>query len=353
MDFDLSDDQRMIADTVSSVLEGGSQTAIWNALLDSGLTGMTFSEAHGGAGLDLLTLAPAIVELGRSTSQTSLLGSAILPGLLSARVDLADFDPSSVIGGDLRAAIALPENLTGLESKGRRLSGTVQQVLGGGDAQVLLLCREDRDGAASAAIDLSTPGIQVIKHSLVDGQQAADVTFDQVEVAWSQSEKDLPAWLTDAAAMLLCATALGAAQAMRDLTRDYISTREQFGKPISSFQVLQHDMVDIWHDTEHFASLVYAAAHACDSADITGRQRAVSALKRFCGTRMRTASAASIQMHGGIGVTEEYALNTYVKRILLADMLFGTSDVHAARLGQIIAATARQEQGTFDRGTAE
>lgn len=350
MDFDLSDEQRMIADTVGGVLRSASETDYWNALVEGGLAGMTFPEAKGGAELDLLTLVPAMVELGRSENQTSLLGGAVLPGLLSARVDVPDFDPSNAIDGQLRVAVALPENLGGLKADGGKLNGTVQHILGGNDAQVLLLCREEVDGAACAAIDLSNPGVTKTEYKLVDGQRVADFTLDAVDVAWSQSEADLPDWLTDVAATLLCAIALGAAEAMRDLTKDYIQTREQFGKPIGTFQVLQHNMVDIWHDTEHFASLAYTAAHACDGTDVTARQRAVSALKRFCGTRMRAAAAASIQMHGGIGVTEEYALNTYVKRILLADMLFGTADIHAARLGQIIAAKARQEQEAYSWG---
>lgn len=343
MDFELSDEQRMIADTVGGVLRDTSEADVWSALVEGGLTGMTFSEAVGGAGLDLLTLAPAMVELGRSTGHTPLLGGVVLPGLLSARCDLPDFDASKVIQNDLRVAVALPENLSELEPDGCVLSGTVRQVLGGLDAQVLLLCRDGSDGAACAVVDLSDPAATVAEQVLVDGQPAADVAFDGVNVAWSQAERDLPGWLSDVAAFLMCAVALGAAEAMQDLTLDYLSAREQFGKPIGSFQVLQHAMVDIWHDTEHFSSLVYAAASACDGTDVVARQRAVSALKRFCGTRMRALAASSIQMHGGIGTTEEYELNTHVKRILLADMLFGTADIHAARLGGLIAIAARNE----------
>lgn len=353
MDFDLSDEQRMIADTVAGVLRETPETDLWTALVDGGLTGMTFSEAHGGAELDLLTLTPALVELGRSQRQTSLIGGAILPGLLSARCDLPDVDASRLATNDLRAAVALPENLSRLDVESGTLTGTVHQVLGGNQAQFLLLCREEaQGGAACAVVDLSRSDVTVAELMLVDGQRAADIALDGVEVAWSQADQDLPGWLTEAAAVLHCAVALGAAEAMRDLTRDYISTREQFGKPISSFQVLQHGMVDIWHDAEHFSSLIHAAANACDRSDVIARQRAVSAMKRFCGTRMRAAAASSIQMHGGIGVTEEYALNTYVKRILMADMLFGTADVHAARLGQLIAATARQEEDIYGWGKA-
>lgn len=344
MDFDLSDEQRMIADTVGGILRSGERADLWKAFVEGGLSGMTFSEAQGGAGLGLLALIPAMVELGRSERQTSLVGGAVLPGLLSTQVDVPEYEPTKVAWGETRAAIALPENLCGLQADGSKLSGTIRQVLGGGDAQLLLLCQRDD---TCAAIDLTNAGITVSKYRLVDGHSVADIKLIDVNVAWSQTKADLSTWLTDAAATLLCAVALGAANAMRDLTRDYILTREQFGKPISTFQVLQHDMVDIWHDTEHFASLVYAAAHSCDRMDVPARQRAVSSLKRFCGTRMRAAAASSIQMHGGIGVTEDYALNIYIKRIILADMLFGTADIHAARLGQLIATTARQEQNAY------
>ena len=343
MDFELTDEHRMIADTVGRVLRDTPEADVWNALVEGGLTGMTFSEAQGGVALDLLTLTPAMIELGRGASNSALLAGAVLPGLLSARCELPDFDAARVIENNLRAAIALPENLSELDVKGGSLSGVVRQVLGGSDAQVLLLCREDADGAACAMVDLSGPCMTVTKHVLVDGQRVADITLDGAEVAWSQVEQDLPGWLSDVVAVLMCTVALGAAEAMRNLTRDYISTREQFGKPISSFQVLRHDMVDIWHDTEHFSSLAFAAASACDGTDVIARRRAVSILKRFCGTRMRAAAASSIQMHGGIGTTEEYQLNTFVKRILVADMLFGTADIHAARLGKLIAVAARKE----------
>lgn len=343
MNFELSDEQRMIADTIGGVLRDTGETNLWGALAEAGLIGMTFSEAHGGAELDLLTLAPAMIELGRSARHTPLLSSAVLPGLLLSRCNLHDFNASSVVENELRVAVALPENMSALDGANGVLTGHVDQVLGASNAQVLLLCRETSDGAACAAVDLSGPGLTVTEQVLVDGQTTADITLDGVEVSWSQAERDLPGWMSDVAALLMCAMALGAAEAMRDLTHGYISTREQFGKPISSFQVLQHDMVDIWHDTEHFSSLVFAAASSCDGTDVIGRQRAVSALKRFCGTRMRTAAASSIQMHGGIGVTEEYELNTYVKRILLADMVFGTADEHAARLGSLVAAMARKE----------
>ena len=135
--------------------------------------------------------------------------------------------------------------------------------------------------------------------------------------------------------------ALGALFAIREMTQSYLGDRKQFGRPLGSFQSLQHAMVDIHHDTEHFLSLTQLAALACDADDHAMRVRAAASVKTFLGGRMRKAAATAIQLHGGIGVTEEYALGRLVKRVLLADMLNGSADAHAARLARLIAEETR------------
>lgn len=347
MNFDLTDEQRMIADTVADVVRDTTGTKAWDAFADTGLTGMTFSEAVDGAGLGLLTIAPALMEIGKSADASPIIGAAILPGLLTARGRFPDLDTSSIMANETRAAVVLPDNAATLHAENGLLNGSVQNVLGGADADILLLCLEGKDETLCGVVDLRADGVKVSKLDLLDGQSAADINFDTVAVTLTPADPKLANWMQDVAALCLCAKALGAAQAMRDLTRDYIKTREQFGKPIGRFQVLQHQMVDIFHDTEHFESLVLAAASACDEGDVTARQKAVSALKRFCGTRMRAAAASGVQMHGGIGMTEEYELGGFVKRILIADMLFGTSDDHARRLGSLVAQAAKREATNF------
>lgn len=347
MDFDLTDEQRMIADTVADVMRDAEGAAVWQSLVESGLLGMTYAEEVGGAGLGMLTLAPALAAAGRGADSPPVVGGAILPGLLASRCELPGFDAAAALENATPVAVALPENAARLRVENGVLNGSVQTILGGAEAQVLLLCLDAASGSACGAVDLTAEGITVTPLPLLDGQVAADITFDKVAVSLSQAGDDLTGWMGDAAAVCLCATALGAAQAMRELTREYLSTRKQFGRPIGSFQVLQHQMVDVFHETEHFESLVLAAASACDGDDAPARQKLVSALKRFCGTRMRDAAAACIQMHGGIGTTEEYELDRLVKRILMADMLFGTSDTHAERLGRQVADAARKDAATF------
>jgi len=348
MDFDLTDEQRMIADTVADVMRDAEGEAVWLSLVESGLLGMTYAEETGGAELDVLTLAPALAAMGQGKGSPAVVGRAVLPGLLTSRVDLPGFDVAAALDDNLPVAVALPENATGLRAENGVLNGTAQTVLGGADAQVLLLCLDGASGSSCGAVELTSDGVTITPLPLLDGQVAADITFDNVAVSLSQAGEDLPGWMSDVAAVCLCATALGAAQAMRELTRDYLLTRKQFGRPIGSFQVLQHAMVDVFHETEHFESLVLAAASACGGSDIKARQKMVSALKRFCGTRMRDAAASCIQMHGGIGTTEEYELDRLVKRIVMADMLYGTADMHTARLGQLVAEAARQEAEFFE-----
>ena len=343
MDFGLTDEQRMIADTVADVMRDADEGGAWQSLVESGLLGMTYAEEAGGAGLGVLTLAPALTAMGQGKDSPPVVGAAVLPGFMSGRCDMADFDIEGALEGTNPVAVALPENTTSLSAENGKLNGTVQMVLGGADAKTLLLCLEGANGSPCGAVDLTADGVTVMPLPLLDGQVAADITFDNVPVSLSQAGEDLPDWMSDVAAVCLCATALGAAQAMRELTRDYLTTRKQFGRPIGSFQVLQHAMVDVFHETEHFESLVLAAASACDGEDVKHRQRMVSALKRYCGTRMRAAAASCFQMHGGIGTTEEYDLDRLTKRILMADMLFGTADTHTARLGKLVAEAARNE----------
>lgn len=343
MDFDLTNEQRMIADTVADVMRAAEGPAVWQSLVESGLLGMTYPEDNGGAGLGVLTLAPALAAMGRGKDSPPVVGGAVLPGLLTTRCDFPAFDVSEALEKAVPVAVALPENATGLRTANGVLNGTVQTVLGGADAQVLLLCLEGANGAVCGSVNLAQAGIAVTPLPMLDGQVAADMTFDNVAVSLLQADADLTGWMSDVAAVCLCATALGAAQAMRELTRDYLSTRKQFGRPIGSFQVLQHKMVDVFHETEHFESLVLAAASACDGTDVPARQKVVSALKRYCGMRMRDAASACIQMHGGIGTTEEYELGVLVKRILMAGMMFGTADTHTQRLGRLVAEIARQD----------
>ena len=332
MDFAANDEQRMIADSLARVFSdagypGGTGDA-WPALQELGLLDATYPEPRGfGAGL--ADVVHALVEAGRAAAPEALIGAAVLPGLALARAGTA--------------APEVPEGVVcfadgeGLRLAGGALSGALRVVPGADVAETLLVCLPDNRLAVVPMADVARDS-----YALVDGRGAADLELVSVRPAEIGAPvPGLAEWMRDAAATAFAADALGALLALRDMTQGYLKERKQFGRPIGSFQALQHAMVDIYHDTEHFLSLVHLAAQTCDGDDVALRMRVVSSLKRFLGGRMRRAAASAIQLHGGIGMTEEYALGRFVKRVLVADMLNGSADAHGARLARMIAEETR------------
>lgn len=321
MDFTPSDDQRMIAESFARVF--ADEGDHWAALEEARLARATWPEALDGAGMGLADMLPALVEVGRAATATPVIGCGVMPGLALTRAG--------------RAAPAVPEGRICLAFQGSRqdagtaISGALGPVPGGDQADHALVCLPG-DKLAIVALRDRDP------YELVDGSGAADLRLDAAHpLAVGDPVPGLTDWLRDAAATAHCATALGAMLAARDMTLDYLGQRKQFGRPLAAFQVLQHRMVDLHHDTEHFLSLVHLASHACDGSDPNLRARAVSALKIHLGGRIRDAAASAIQLHGGIGMTEDYALGRLVKRVLAADMLTGRTDTHRARLAGLIA----------------
>ncbi len=324
MDFSTTDEQRMIADSYARVFADGDG---WAELSELGLLAATYPEDRGGIGAGLGDMAHALVEAGRAAALAPLIGAAILPGLALSRAGTA---APAVEGNGLCLSVETDEVVLA----GERLSGVLRVVAGGDMAEAVLLCLP---GDRLAAMAFDAPGVTRQTYALLDGRGAADVHLDGVKVTLGEAVPGLRDWLCDAAATAYALDALGAMLALRDMTQAYLKQRKQFGRPLASFQALQHAMVDIYHDTEQFLSLAHLAARMCDGDDAPARMRTVSAVKRFLGGRMRKASASAIQLHGGIGVTQEYALGRYVKRVLLADMLNGSADHHGARLARIIA----------------
>lgn len=329
MKFTPTEDQRMIADSFAGVLQNVDRDD-WAALKDLGLTHATWPEAAGGADMTLAEMVPALIETGRAASATPVISCGILPGLAMERAgatlpDMAD------------AQICSIADVSGLRGDAGGLSGSLPVVPGADAAEHFLLCLPDGYLGIFTAEQGAVQPCQ-----LLDGRGAAHVQPAQLRKLHTvQGPDDLTDWLQDAAATAFAADALGAMFALRDMTLDYLKQRKQFGRPLGAFQALQHAMVDIHHETEHFHSLVLLAAIACTGEDEALRMRAVSAMKRFLGTRIRKAAASAIQLHGGIGMTEEYPLGRYVKRVLVADMLMGSADFHGKRLSRQIADESR------------
>lgn len=325
--FAETQEQAMIADSVARVLARPRGPERWAQLVALGLTAATWPEASGGAGAGLADLVPALIAAGRAAAPEPLIGCAVLPGLAFARAGTnAPTPPDGMIC--LAAESSLHE-------VGSRISGQLASVPGADTAAHVLACLTDH---RLAVLDCTarTPC------RLVDGRGAADLVFDGVApVAIGARMPGLAGWLRDVAATAYAADALGALLAAREMTLAYLKERQQFGRSLGSFQALQHAMVDLHHDIEHFQSLVLLAALACDGTDTAMRERAVASVKHYLGGRMRRAAASAIQLHGGIGMTEDYALGQLVKRVLVADTLHGRADTHTARLARLIAEEVR------------
>lgn len=362
MNFDPSDEQRMIGDSFARILADrgypeaqgnilsenliGGAPELWQQLEELGLLGASWPEARGGSGFKVADIVFALIETGRHAAVEPIAGCAVLPGLVAGRTHSLPqaFQP------DRDSAVAVADDIVVTEQAkdGSRLTGSFPVIVGGDSAQSFLVVLPlPHGGARSVLVAAASKGLTVERYRLVNGMGTADLHFDDVWVDAEQTadtDIDLTGWVSDVSAVLWAADALGAAFAIRDLTIDYLRTRHQFGRPLGTFQALQHKMVDIYHEIEHFQSLVHLAALRCDESDSPARQKAVSALKCYIGQRIRQVAATAIQLHGGIGVTEEYLVGRLVKRILVADMLSGTADDHAQRLARLIAQEARVER---------
>ena len=359
--FDLTEEQQMLAESVSRLhqdvgypvgqQEGspGQDGEVWRALSELGVATATFPEALGGVGLSLADLAPALTEAGRFSTREPILG-AILGGCalsLLAEPNEFEIDVDAIETGDTVLATAIAaEGAFELSNDADTVlvSAKLPSTFDAAKEGSLLLAIPGDQSDLLCIIDLAAEGVSASPFRLLDGRSAADITLANVRVSASRSAT-LPQGsceaLKDMAAVILCADALGAYEAMRDLTRNYLPERKQFGVPLATHQVLRHSLVDMYHDAEHLKSLLHLAARSCGETDRNSRVRAVSSMKRMMGTRIRVTGASAVQMHGGIGFTEEYAVGQYLKRLLVSETMFGTSDEHAKRLAALVAEEVR------------
>jgi len=372
MDFSLTETQRMLAETTDRLVHerygfeerkkiiagpDGFSRAMWAQFAELGLTGIGIDEAHDGLGGGMADLAVVAEAFGRALvvepyMPTLVLGAGTL-GLAGSDAQKARILPQ-VVAGECFLALAHGEpksryTLCHVETKAvadgsdHLLTGAKAVVLGG-DAADHFLVSARTDGADSNPHGISlflvprdAPGLAIRAYANIDGTRAADLTLDRVrvpaEARIGQLGHGLPivTHAIDRAIAYLAAEAVGAMEALNALTLDYLKTRTQFGQPIGAFQVLQHRMVDMAVALEQARSM---AILACDRADDTHpheRQRAISAAKVQIGRSGRLIGQSAVQMHGGIGITDEYIGGHYFKRLTLIDRTFGDADHHLSR----------------------
>ncbi|MFT6677197.1 MAG: alkylation response protein AidB-like acyl-CoA dehydrogenase [Sulfitobacter sp.] len=370
MNFDLTEERQMLQDTLRRFLREKYDTATRNKILDSdsgmsadiwaqlaelGIIGALFTEEQGGFGGTGFDLAVVFEELGRAGVVEPFLDTAVLAGGLLADLgtaaQLAHID--DIIAGSLQLAFAHGEpssryDLNRVQTTAKTdgdaivLNGHKAVVINAEAADLLVVsARESGAAGEDAGISLflvpsDTKGITVQGYALLAGGRAAEIMLDDVRLsaadrlgsagsAFGAIEARMAA-----ATVALCAETLGAMETATNLTRDYLGTRKQFGRPIGTFQALAHRMSDLLIEMEQARSAVINAAGHLE-AERKQREINVSATKNLMGRAGRLVAEDSIQMHGGIAMTQEYELAHIAKRIVMADHRFGDTDHHLER----------------------
>ena len=376
MDFSYSDEQRMLSESLAKLFgshagdadDAAAAGKLWQACGDAGLIGLTVPEDHGGLSGSSVDVMVAAIEMGRHTVSTPFLGTAVAGGgaiRLAGTPDQHAKYLGPLAEGALKIGCAFAEpgaryDLADVDTRaapdgdGYVLTGQKCVVFGGDDADVFVVSARSPDdarhgeaGISLYLVDANSEGLKRTGYRLTDGRGAADVTFDAVPVSavlGKQGEgfATMEA-VNDLAAAAICAEALGALEQVIALTKEYLETRKQFGKAIGEFQALQHYYADFLVDYEHIKSLVFEAGVMADSPDVVAREQAVSAAKVVVSEDGRRICQQAIQMHGGIGVTQEFQLGDFVKRVAVAEFAFGDTDHHIARYGRHMAAIAAAE----------
>lgn len=379
MDFDLSDEQRLLKDSVDRFVADkygfearrgyraepdGWSRAAWAQMAELGLLGLPFSEDDGGFGGGPTEIAIVMEAFGRALVvepyiPTAIIGASLLRHCATPE-QRARLVPE-IAAGERVLAYAQVErqsrySLNDIKTKATRtgdgwtITGAKSLVLAGDTADTLLVtARTDGDerarhGVGLFLVDATAKGVSRRGYPTQDGLRAAEIEFDAVTAeALGDPAEALPGleWAQDEWLAALAAESVGVMQSMLDMTTDYLKTRKQFGKAIGDNQALQHRAVDMYVSLEQARSMsIFATMMACDETAIE-RQRAMHAAKVQIGRSGRHIGQEAVQLHGGIGVTMEYAVGHFFKRMTMIERAVGDTDTHLAalaRLGGLIPA---------------
>ncbi len=376
MDFSITEEQGMLQDSVARYIENdydfemrmknaaskdGFSRELWQAFADLGWAAAPFSEADGGLDGGPVETMLIMEQFGRGLVLEPYLASVILAGGVLRRAASAEQKEawmSGLIDGSRIGALAFTEPqsrfrlhdvlLSATKSAdGYTLNGEKGFVIDGGSADFFIVTartagqQKDTTGISLFVVDAKASGITVNAYPTVDGMRAAEVTIDQVSVpldALLGTENEghtVLADVIDEATLAVCAEALGIMEMLNHKTLEYTKNRVQFGKPIASFQALQHRMVDMFVTYEQSKSLLLWAVMTQESGEETERRLSVSAVKHQIGTAGTKLGQEAVQLHGGMGVTWELDVAHYFKRLTAITTLFGNADYHLDRYARL------------------
>ncbi|WP_262696245.1 acyl-CoA dehydrogenase family protein [Kordiimonas aquimaris] len=368
MNFDYLEEQKMLVqslertlakdfdfETYRSLLESKTShdPKLWGTLTELGIMAMPLPEAAGGFDGNHTDVALISAELGRRLVPEPFVSNVVLAAYIIGETmgDAGLAHLEAIAGGTQKFAAGFYEpgdrynplstNTSAQKTPdGWSLNGHKAVVLGGDTADYYIVSA-DADGPSLFLVPKDTDGVSVRAYQLLDGRGAADIVLTDVKLPTDAlmgdqaKSEDIIIAAVDRGAAALVSDSIGAIEEIIAMTKEYLRTRTQFGRPIGSFQVLAHRMVDVMVEYEQAKSIAMEASVEATNPDATVRMRVISAAKAKVGNVCRSIGQESVQMHGGIGMTDEYALGAYVKRLLVNETLFGDAEHHLERYANL------------------
>ncbi|MEC5406897.1 acyl-CoA dehydrogenase [Paraburkholderia sp. MPAMCS5] len=367
MDFTFNDEQQQFADALRRYLdksygfearqaivrsEAGVSDAHWSAFTELGLTALPVPQGQGGFDGGPVDMLVVMQELGRALVVEPYWATAV--GIEALRVaGTGQGEDASLLEGaaqgQIKLAVAFHEpharydlfevatTATGSAER-QTLIGAKSVVLHGAQAHHWIVPARSEGEIALFVVARDAAGVKVTDYRTIDGQRAATLEFEGTparRLAGAHSGAAALEHIADYGTLLLCAEAVGALDALNIATVEYTRTRQQFGQPIARFQALQHRMAEMLIHAEQARSVTYLAAVRCSSEDADERRRAVSAAKVRVGQAARFVGQQAVQLHGGMGVTNEVAAAHLFKRLAIIETTLGDVDHHLARFAAL------------------
>jgi hypothetical protein len=367
MDFTFNDEQQQFADALRRYLDksygfearqaivrsaSGVSDTHWAAFTELGLTALPVPEAQGGFNGGPIDMLVVMQELGRALVVEPYWATAV--GIEALRLaGTGQGEDASLLEraaqGEIKLAVAFHEpharyDLFAIETTAsgqgeqQALTGAKSVVLHGAQADAWIVPARLNGEIALFVVARDAAGVKVTDYRTIDGQRAATLEFNGTparRLAGKHAGAAALEHIADYGTLLLCAEAIGALDALNLATVDYTKTRQQFGQPIARFQALQHRMVEMLIHAEQARSITYLAAMRYTSEDTDERRRAVSAAKVRVGQAARFVGQQAVQLHGGMGVTNEVAAAHLFKRLAIIETTLGDVDHHLARFAAL------------------
>ena len=371
MNFDFTEEQTLLNNMVTSFVrdnydwekrctivktEEGWKQENWSQFAELGLLGVPFSEKYGGLGGSPTDLMIVMEQFGKGLVVEPYLPSVILAGGLITNLgskEQTDQIVPKIISGEQRYVFAYAEHQSRFdlfdvktsavkEGDNYIINGLKSVVFGAGAAtHIIIAARTSGDQRSKKGITLfitevGSQGITLQNYPTIDEYRAAEVIIENLKIskdsilgkvdeAYDAIEEEI-----DKSTIAACSEALGVLEILKDATTDYCKNRKQFGQPISKNQVIQFRLVDMMMEYEQAKSILYMAITS-DLSNPDERKKAVSALKSRMGQAIKFVGENAIQLHGGMGMTEEYMISHYFKRATMIGVLFGNVDYHMKR----------------------